>query len=145
MYLFFDTSANGEPKDWKAPINNPFNWPRMTHLSWLVYNEDRELINSGNELIKPRGFTITESTEEKHKISQQMAEETGINIKEALTPFAEALKEAQFIISFNQTFNNGVVGAELYRYIKRFMVQNMTILVKHKGMSQLLHFHSFIY
>jgi len=115
MYLFFDTSANGVPKDWKAPINNPFNWPRMIHLSWLVYNKDRELTSSRNDVIKPKGFTITESAEKKHKISQQMAEESGINIKEALIPFAEALKEAKYIICFNQTFNNGVVGAELYR------------------------------
>ena len=115
MYLFFDTSANGVPKNWKAPINDPFNWPRMIHLSWLVYNEDRELINSRNDLIKPKGFKISETIEKKHKVSQEMAEQDGVELKEALPPFAEAVKAAQYVISFNQTYNNGIVGAELYR------------------------------
>ena len=115
MYLFFDTSANGVPKNWKAPINDPFNWPRCIHLSWLMYNEDRELIKSRNEIIKPKGFTISEEIEKKHHLSQDIAMEKGIDIKAALTPFAEAVKEARYIVSFNQTFNNGVIGAELYR------------------------------
>jgi len=115
MYLFFDTSANGAPKNWKAPINDPFNWPRMIHLSWLLYNEDRELIDSRNDIIKPKGFTINDEIEKKHHLSQAKALEEGIDIKEALKPFAEAIKQAKYIISYNQTFNNGVVGSELYR------------------------------
>jgi DNA polymerase-3 subunit alpha len=115
MYLFFDTSANGSPKNWKAPINDPFNWPRMIQLSWLAYNEERELINSRNDIIKPKGFTITEEIEKKYHLNQEKSIADGVDIKEALMPFAEAIKEAKYVISFNQTFNNGVIGAELYR------------------------------
>ncbi len=115
MYLFFDTSANGAPKDWKAPINDPFNWPRMIHLSWILYSEDRELIDSRDDIIKPRGFKISEEIAKKHHLSQEVAEEKGIDIKKALVPFAEALKKAKYIISYNQAFNGGVAGSELYR------------------------------
>lgn len=114
MYLFFDTSANGSPKNWKAPSNDAFNWPRMLHLSWLLYNEDRELIKSRNDIIKTTA-NIPIEIENRHKISPAISEDEGISIKEALLPFKEVVKDAQYIISHNLTFNKGVVGAEFYR------------------------------
>lgn len=114
MYLFFDTSANGKPKNYKAPSTDAFNWPRMIHLSWLVYNEERELINSGDDIVK----TITNisiEVEKRHKVTPAMAEDDGKNLKEILLPFKEAIKDAKFIISHNLNFNKGVVGAEFYR------------------------------
>ncbi len=114
MYLFFDTSANGKPKNWKAPSTDAFNWPRMLHLSWLVYNEERELINSGDHIIKTTA-NIPIEIEKRHKITPILSEDEGKSLKEILPPFKEAIKDAKHIISHNLTFNKGVAGAEFYR------------------------------
>jgi len=29
MYLFFDTETTGLPRNWKAPVTDLDNWPRM--------------------------------------------------------------------------------------------------------------------
>ena len=30
MYLFFDTETTGLPKNWKTPLNDLNNWPRLS-------------------------------------------------------------------------------------------------------------------
>ena len=32
MYLIFDTETTGLPKNWKAPLTDFDNWPRMVQL-----------------------------------------------------------------------------------------------------------------
>ncbi|RMG85128.1 MAG: 3'-5' exonuclease [Bacteroidetes bacterium] len=115
MYLFFDVSANGQPKSWKASLTDPFNWPRLVHLSWLMYNKDRELIASSDDLIKPEGFEISVETEQKAQITHQDAVEKGVPLKEALLRFKDAVEKAEYVIAHNMKFNEGVVTAEFYR------------------------------
>lgn len=115
MYLFFDVSAEGKPKNWKAAPTDAFNWPRMVHLSWLMYNEERELIDSRNDMIKPEGFEISVNTEQKHKIDPVKIHEEGTVLKEALQHFSEAIDKAEYVIAHNMTFNANVVAAECYR------------------------------
>lgn len=33
MYLFFDTETTGLPKNWKAPVSDLNNWPRLVQLA----------------------------------------------------------------------------------------------------------------
>jgi hypothetical protein len=37
MYLFFDTETTGLPKNYKAPVTDLNNWPRLVQLAWLFY------------------------------------------------------------------------------------------------------------
>jgi len=37
MYLFFDTETTGLPKNWKAPVTDLNNWPRLVQLAYLFY------------------------------------------------------------------------------------------------------------
>ena len=115
MYLFFDVSAIGTPKSWKAPVNDPFNWPRMMHLSWLLYNSERELMDSSDDIIKPEGFVIPIEAEKKHKVTQIQAEDEGVPLKEALERFKDALTKADYVIAHNMNFNESVVTCEFYR------------------------------
>lgn len=114
MYLFFDTSANGKPKSYKASPNDPFNWPRMVHLSWLLYDENRELIDSRNDVIKPVGFNIEETTLKTSKLTREQLE-NGVDLKEALTAFADVVKKATYITTYNMNLQRGIVSAELHR------------------------------
>ncbi|MCX6741278.1 MAG: hypothetical protein NTY61_02675, partial [Candidatus Parcubacteria bacterium] len=36
-YLFFDTETTGLPKNWKAPIEDLDNWPRIVQIAWAIY------------------------------------------------------------------------------------------------------------
>ena len=39
MYTVFDTETTGLPRDWKAPVTQTNNWPRMVQLAWLQYDD----------------------------------------------------------------------------------------------------------
>lgn len=40
MYLFFDTETTGLPKNWKAPVTDLNNWPRLVQLVYLYYDDN---------------------------------------------------------------------------------------------------------
>lgn len=115
MYLFFDVSAEGKPKNWKAAPTDAFNWPRLVHLAWLMYDENRELIDSRNELIKPEGFEISVDTERINKIDPVAIHEEGVNLKESLKAFSAAVDKAEYLIAYNMKYNSHVLAAEFYR------------------------------
>ena len=115
MFLIFDTSANGMPRKWSAPADDTFNWPRMIHLAWEVYDNDRKLIASEDLLVKPQGWKISQDYEKRTGVSQIQAEDEGKPLKEVLETFHEVLLAANMVISHNLNFNQGVLGAEFYR------------------------------
>ena len=115
MYLFFDVSAIGKPKSWKAPKNDPFSWPRMMHLSWLMYNKDRELIDSSDDIIKPEGWEIPPAAEKKHQVTHDEAVEKGVPLKEALQRFKAAIDKAEYVVAHNMKFSEAVVTCEFHR------------------------------
>lgn len=45
MYLFFDTETTGLPMNWKAPITDFNNWPRLVQLAFLTFDIDGNKIN----------------------------------------------------------------------------------------------------
>jgi len=115
MYLFFDVSTVGKPKSWKAPINDTFNWPRMLHLSWLMYNKDRELIDSSDDIIKPEGWELTSQDEKKTQVSLEDIEQNAVPLKESLERFKTAVEKAEYVIAHNMKFNESIVTCEFYR------------------------------
>jgi hypothetical protein len=43
MYLFFDTETTGLPKNWKAPVTDLNNWPRLVQLAFLLFDNNGNL------------------------------------------------------------------------------------------------------
>jgi len=70
MYLFFDTETTGLPRNWKAPVTDLKNWPRLVQLAFLVYDEKGTQISAGDFIIKPEGFKIPADVSLIHGISQ---------------------------------------------------------------------------
>ena len=60
-YLFFDTETTGVPKNYKAPITDLDNWPRLVQLGWILCDEQGSELQTGNDIIKPNGFIIPEA------------------------------------------------------------------------------------
>jgi len=115
MYLIFDVSANGKPKDYKASPNDLFNWPRLVHISWIVLDENLKPAKDYNCLIKPDGFSISEKIAKKATIDIEKAKSEGDNLKEVLTHFSKAIDDAKYIFAHNLDFNENIVSAEFKR------------------------------
>lgn len=115
MFLVFDTETTGLPKNWKAPITDTNNWPRMVQLAWQCHDIEGNFLFAKNHVIKPEGYTIPEEVVNIHGITTEIAHEKGIALKDALLDFMGDVKKSKFIIGHNISFDINVVGCELVR------------------------------
>lgn len=44
VYLFFDTETTGIPRNWRAPVTDLTNWPRIVQVAWLECDEDGAVV-----------------------------------------------------------------------------------------------------
>lgn len=115
MILFFDTETTGLPKNWKAPVTDLDNWPRLVQLAYLVYDFDGNLIHSCNEIVKPNGFTIPIDASKVHGITTDIANQRGSKIEEVFELFFIHLKRAKVIVAHNMAYDEKIIGSELIR------------------------------
>ena len=115
MYIVFDTETTGKAKSFSAPVHDFNNWPRMVQIAWKVFDQDGIEIDSQNLIIKPKGFTIPDEAIAIHRITNEIAKEKGIPLREALEKFALAIKNNKYLIAHNITFDENVVGCEYLR------------------------------
>jgi len=115
MYIVFDTETTGKAKNFSAPVNDFNNWPRMVQIAWKVFNKEGIEIDSQNLIIKPQGFIIPNEVIAIHRISNEIAKEKGIPLRDALEKFSQAIKNNKYLIAHNIKFDENVVGCELLR------------------------------
>ena len=115
MILFFDTETTGLPKNWKAPVTDLDNWPRLVQLAYLVYDFDGNLILSCNEIIKPNGFTIPADASNVHGITTDIANQRGSKIEEVFELFSIHLRRAKVVVAHNMAYDEKIIGSELIR------------------------------
>ncbi len=115
MFLIYDTETTGLPKDYKAPISDAENWPRLVQLAWQLHAADGSLIEANNFIVKPDGFDIPYNSEKIHGISTKKAIEEGIPLQEALDLFTEVLGKTKIVAGHNIEFDNNIMGAEYLR------------------------------
>lgn len=116
MYLIFDTETTGVPKNYKAPMADLDNWPRVIQLAWAMYDENHQLVASRCDLIKPDGWVMPqERFWIENGFSQFQSLKEGIAISVALDHFIEALEKCRYLIAHNMKFDHNIVGAEMLR------------------------------
>jgi DNA polymerase III epsilon subunit-like protein len=113
-YLFFDTETTGLPRNWNAPVEDVDNWPRMVQIAWAVY-KDGVKISSCNYIIKPEGFEIPTESSKIHGITNERADREGVSLQIVLKEFYNLVKESDFLVAHNISFDQMIVGAELLR------------------------------
>jgi DNA polymerase-3 subunit alpha len=128
MYIIFDTETTGLPKNWNAPITDTDNWPRVVQIAWQLHDENGDLLENKDYLIKPDGFNIPFESEQIHGISTELAESQGSDIREVLDEFNTALSKAKFVVGQNIGFDINVMGCEFYRYETDTPMTEMPIL-----------------
>lgn len=115
MYLIFDTETTGLPQNFNAPLSDSDNWPRMVQIAWQLHDENGELIENQDYIIKPEGYDIPFNATRIHGISTKMAQEQGRDLQEVLEEFTEVLKKTKVAAGHNIDFDYKIVGAELFR------------------------------
>ena len=114
-YLFFDTETTGLPRNWKAPVSNLDNWPRLVQLAYLYYDAQGNKISGGDFIIQPEGFTIPASVSNIHGITTKRAMEEGCALKTVLQDFNSLIDEADVLVAHNMSFDEKILGAEFLR------------------------------
>ena len=56
--IIFDTETTGLPKNYKAPLSDFDNWPRMVQIAWQLHDDMGTVIEHKDFLIRPEGFDI---------------------------------------------------------------------------------------
>ena len=115
MFVLFDVSANGKPKKWNVSPVDTFNWPRLVHAAWLVYNKKGDLIVDKSFYVKDMATQLTEETIRLNKIDLDEMENEGVPLIQILDEFAEDIQGSTYTFSFNDQFNSSVLRAEYYR------------------------------
>jgi DNA polymerase III epsilon subunit-like protein len=115
MLLFFDTETTGLPKDWKAPITDINNWPRLVQIAWIVFNEDGERINNEDYIIKPEKFLIPEEASKVNGITTDIALTDGRDLLEVLCALNREIDNADILVAHNMNFDSKIIGAEMIR------------------------------
>jgi|SRR5687767_5819193 len=121
--MFFDTETNGKPINYKAPMSQVDNWPRVIQLAWSLTDVENKELSWGNYLIKPDGWEIpSEATHGKdaefwlkHGYSTEKSLEVGVPIIEAASTFVADLQSCIVLVCHNMAFDYNVLGAELIR------------------------------
>ncbi len=115
MYLFFDTETTGLPRNYKAPASDTNNWPRMVQIAWRLHDSNGSILDAQEYIIKPEGYSIPKEASNIHRVTTERAIEEGANLINVLDDFAQLIEEAEFLVAHNISFDEKIVGAELYR------------------------------
>ena len=115
MFLTFDTETTGLPKNFRAPVSDSDNWPRLVQLAWQLNDNNGKLISNNSHIIKPTNFSIPFNSEKIHGISTEVAIQKGKEINEVLEEFENDLIKSKYIIGHNINFDINIIGAEHFR------------------------------
>jgi DNA polymerase III epsilon subunit-like protein len=115
MYLFFDTETTGLPRNWKAPVTDINNWPRMVQIAWILCDEAGNRIEQSDYIITPENYTIPKQSSDVHGITTERAYEEGVDLTKVLKEFNEYCDEANYIVAHNIKFDEKIIGAEFLR------------------------------
>jgi len=115
MYLVFDTETTGLPKNYRAPLDDFSNWPRLVQLAWALYDADGHCWEMYDYIIKPDGFVIPKEASDIHRVTQERAEKEGVPLMQVIEHFIKQVKTASFVIAHNIDFDEKIMGSEFLR------------------------------
>lgn len=115
MYIVIDCETTGLPRNWKAPIEDVANWPRVIQIAWSRYDENMRNTETLSFLIRPEGFAIPPEAQHVHHISTERAAIEGKPLSQALSEFAAAVGKSEVVVAHNLRFDESVISAEYLR------------------------------
>lgn len=114
-YFFFDTETSGLPKDWKAPVYDLDNWPRIVQIAYEVYTEDGEFISKESFIVRPDDFIIPAEASAVHGITTERARREGSPTWHVLSQVYDKIGISTCLVAHNMSYDGKVLGAEFLR------------------------------
>jgi DNA polymerase III subunit epsilon len=115
MYIIIDCETTGVPRNYKAPISDSSNWPRVVQVAWALYDKDERPLESTVHLVQPDGFKIPPDAQRVHHITTERALAEGKKLKDVLIEFGSAVEKSGVIVAHNIKFDVNVISAEYLR------------------------------
>lgn len=115
MYIFINTIASGKPKNWQSPVTEPWNWPRLLHLSWFITTAPGEQKKTNTLLVRPQGFEVPAAVLSEHALSETQLLNEGIGIANALQQLQAAFTGETTLVAHNIGLHTKILGAECAR------------------------------
>lgn len=121
MNLIFDTETSGlftSKRKFEYPSHElleNYDTCRIVSICWYVTQNDK-IIEQSYYVIKPDNFKIGQESIDIHGITQEYAENNGVDIRFVLANFHEALKKCSNIVAHNIKFDIHTIKSELFRY-----------------------------
>jgi DNA polymerase-3 subunit epsilon len=128
MILFFDTETTGLPRNYKAPVTDLANWPRVVQIAWLLTDDAGAEITSAERIIRPDGYEIPADSARVHGITTERAFREGAPLAEVLGDARAAIDKASVLVAHNMSFDEKILGAELLRAGLSNVVESKTRL-----------------
>lgn len=120
--LVFDTETSGLPKNRKEGYNykdlEQFDSARLLSISWLILNEENEIVQKKTYYIKPDNFEISQESIYIHGLSKDFLNLNGLTIQEVFLVIHGILLKYNIVrlIAHNIDFDINILRSELYRY-----------------------------
>lgn len=115
MYIVIDCETTGLPRNWKAPVADLHNWPRLVQIAWSRIDMELQKIEEAAFLVRPEGFVIPPEAQRVHQISTERALLEGKPLQEALSQFSQAVRLSEVVVAHNLPFDENVISAEYLR------------------------------
>ena len=117
--LVFDTETTGLPQ---TKIINPDTlnlWPTIVQFSYIIFDSNlNDIVESKDYIIKvPESISISEESVKIHGISKEISSKKGILITEVLNEFFYYLRDVDYIVGHNISFDINMIKVELLRII----------------------------
>ena len=114
MYLILDLETTGIPKEYgEYNENEKYDSSRIVQISWLVADKYLNIVHTRDFIIKRDGFEITNS--EIHKITNEISESQGKDLKMVLSILEKDLEQSQYLIGHNIDFDYHILLNHFYR------------------------------
>ena len=123
-YFFFDTETTGIPVNWKAPVTNLSNWPRIVQIAYIICDENGNEIEFDNYIVKPDGFIIPEEASNIHGITTEKALKNGVPLKSVLEKIHNLISKSKSLVAHNINFDEKILGAEFLRNGKENIIND---------------------
>ena len=127
--LVFDTETTGLPQ---TKILNPdtlHQWPTIVQFSYIIYDLSlNDIVESKDYVIKvPEIILISEESSKIHGITNEISSKKGILVDEVLNEFFNYLRDVDWIIGHNVSFDINMIKVELLRiiYNKKLTTQQL--------------------
>ncbi|HZH68078.1 MAG TPA: 3'-5' exonuclease [Chitinophagales bacterium] len=115
MYFFFDTETTGLPKNWKAPVTDVNNWPRMIQVGYIIYDQTGQPLNTKEYIIRPDGFIIPEEASNIHGVTTERAMDEGLPLYGVLEELHAEITKSSMLVAHNISYDENILGAEFLR------------------------------